>query len=199
MLQKLLAFIKKNKLVLLIILAVVLYVITKFIPEEKVENKQETQIPQAVIWNSITLGQSTSENVIEKLGQPLKTTEQETNKVLNYKSKNPNIDNQVFVDNNENKVVLIKEAIASSEERNAKEITDKFGESNNIFYEPGNLYSIPSYYFYVYPDKGIAYIGHITTGDLLEIWYFKPTTKDEFEEFKDSWIPGFKQADPKNL
>ena len=196
MLQKLLAFIKKNKLVLLIILAVVLYVITKFIPEEKVENKQETQIPQAVIWNSITLGQSTSENVIEKLGQPLKTTEQETNKVLNYKSKNPNIDNQVFVDNNENKVVLIKEAIASNEERNAKEVIDKFGVSSNIFFESGDFYSAPSYYFYVYPSEGIAYIGHVTTGDLLEVWYFKPTT---LEEFKNIWIPGFQQADPKNL
>lgn len=122
-------------------------------------------------WNSITPGTSTESDVTASLGKP----KEKIGDTLYYGSKSPTRDNQISLQGGV--VGLVKESVAFSESRKTSEITSKFGDPTFTLFGPE---AVNGQYLFVYPDKGVAFIGNPVVGSLFEVWYFLPTTIDLF-------------------
>lgn len=134
-------------------------------------------------YNSIVPGKSTEEDVVDKFGDPANKSTNYSQTTLDYNSNNPNFRNQFLVNNN--KVDFIKQIVATKDNIHVKDITEKYGTPRYILYGPG---SVGGFDLYVYPDKGIAFIGELDSGIILEIWYFKATT---ISDFVSKWAPEY--------
>lgn len=145
-------------------------------------------------WQDLTPGKSTSEDTTKILGNPIETKDIGNLSVLDYASKNPNKNNEIYVVKDNDRVIFIKEVIVVADSASAKTIIDKYGKTTYIYYQGKELYSVPSNYLYVYPDVGLSYIGNPITGKLLEIWYFVPGSIDDFRQ---KWAQDYQYADPK--
>ena len=130
-------------------------------------------------YKSISPGISTKEEVIDMLGEPKKEEENNSKTRLEYISETLARNHEVITENET--VVFIKEIITINENRSTKEITDKYGNTEYILY---GQHSAVDIYLYIYPEAGIAYEGDPADGTIIEIWYFEPTT---FENFKQTW------------
>jgi len=82
-------------------------------------------------------------------------------------------------------VVFIREIITAKDKKTTEDITSQYGNAPYTLYGPA---SVNGFNLYVYLDKGIAYIGHVKEPILLEIWYFQPTT---IEDFQVKWAKGY--------
>lgn len=134
-------------------------------------------------YKSLVPGVSTKQDAIKILGTPLNDPSSDT---LTFRSNNPNIPNKVVADTD--KVVLIKEIVTAKDNKTTNDITDKYGAASYTLYGPD---SINGFNLYVYPDKGIAYLGHIKEPIVLEIWYFQPTST---EDFKTRWATEYSET-----
>jgi hypothetical protein len=174
-------------IVLLGISLIIIYIVSK--------NKKEVpaKVPFGPSWQDITPGKSTSEDTTKTLGNPMKTKNVENFTVLDYASKNPNKNNEIYVVKDNDKVIFIKEIIVVADSTSAKTIIDKYGKTKYTYYQGKNSYSVPSNYLYVYPEVGLAYIGNPITEKLMEIWYFVP---GNIENFKQKWAQDYQIADP---
>lgn len=90
-----------------------------------------------------------------------------------------------FVDD---KVVFIKEIVTTKDGKTADDITSQYGTAPHFLYGPA---SVNGFNLYVYPDKGIAYVGHVAEPVILEVWYFQPIS---LEEFQRRWAPNYSKT-----
>lgn len=195
--KKIISFIKKYKLVFLIILAVIIYFSTNLLLPEKTEEVVEKVVERDASkeqpsWKSVIPGQDLESNLKEKLGNPINTVDEDNYQILSYASQNPNFHNQVYVDKNDNKITFIKEVISFKQNMTSHIITSKYGETKNIYIKASEGYFAPIEYLYVYPNTGVAYLAHIKTKAIYEIWYFEPQT---MEKFKETWIGNYQKVD----
>lgn len=145
------------------------------------ETAPPTATPSAgVSYKSLAPGSSSRGDVLAALGKPLND---EMSDLLNFKSSNPNLPHQVAV--SVDTVVFIREIITAKDKKNTENITSQYGNAPYTLYGPS---SVNGFNLYVYPDKGIAYVGHVKDPILLEIWYFQPTT---IEDFQVRWAKGY--------
>lgn len=136
---------------------------------------------RAVSFFNLVPGQSTRDDVFNTLGPPLSTTTFNGLPQENYQSNSQVHPHEVVY--RDNKVVFIREIITNQNEKTLTDIRNEFGIAPYSLYSQEYGISFP---LLVYPDNGLAAIGNLDTGDLLEIWYFEPTT---FEEFRAQWAP----------
>ncbi len=130
-------------------------------------------IPTArTTYKSLAPGVSTRDEVVAALGTPLNAT---SSPVLDFKSSNPNLPHTVSIE--KNTAVFIKEQITLEDEITKEGLIQLWGEPKETLFGP---YSVNGFNLYVYPDKGVAFLGHVTGSGVLEIWYFPPTTIDDF-------------------
>ena len=163
------------------ILIIFLIVANLFLPESSPETqKQEYLPPKGAGFNSLIPGQSTWPEAIETLGEPINDKGSAT---LDFESNNPNLPHQVVTENE--KITFIREIVAPSDGKTTLDITNLYGNARYVLYGPE---SIHGFNLYIYPDKGIAYLGHLKEPVLLEIWYFQPTS---FEEFRKKWATSY--------
>ena len=141
---------------------------------------QEVSLQTGAGFNSLIPGQNTKSEALETLGNPLNNEESAT---LDFESSNPNLFHQIITENE--KITFIKEVIAPSDGKTTLDINSLYGDARYVLYGPE---SIHGFNLYIYPNKGIAYIGHLKEPVLLEVWYFQPTT---FENFKAKWATGY--------
>lgn len=172
----------KKKVLIVFAIILVIIVVTSFLLSRRGEKEVETPPLDTTgeSYKGVTPGESTKEDVIEKLGDPLSITNED---LFIYKSNNPNIPNQVYFE--KNSVGLVKEIIAPEDKRSTEEITSKLGEAKYVLYGEDAGVGV---YLYVYPEKGLAYLGHYQQTELFEIWYFQPTS---FNNFKTKWAPEY--------
>lgn len=167
-----------------ILLVVVLVALATFYLRPKltapIENVPGTK---GASYDTLVPGFSSKSDAIEKLGAPLNGPDSPS---LEFKSSNPNLPHEVIIAND--KVVFIKEIIKVEGGKTSNDIIELYGEALKVLYGPD---SIHGFNLYVYPDKGIAYLGHIKEPLLLEIWYFQPTT---LQEFKAKWASGYSES-----
>lgn len=125
-------------------------------------------------FGSLKPGVSTANDVINVLGRPIDTKNENGQTVSEYKSTNQYRFNQVTFVNGT--ATLIKEIVNSNDNKDASIITSIYGTAQKVLYEklPSSVFNL-----YVYPGNGIAYLG-AADGTLKEIWYFQPTTIDSF-------------------
>jgi len=125
----------------------------------------------------------TKDKVIDTLGNPNSTLSSGT--LFEYYSNNPNSNHKITIDPKTNKIILIKEIISLKNEKTSKFITDKFGTATISLYGPESSAGIK---LFVYPDKGIAYVGWDDYELINEIWYFEPTDINTFKiKFADDY------------
>lgn len=169
---------------LIIFLIILVGVIVFFFARSKKAVPTPTGLPTSgASYKSLTPGVSSKEDAIKLLGTPLNSSTSDT---LDFKSNNPNLPNQV--DTSNDKVSLIKEIVTVSDKKTTTDITGQYGIAPSVLYGPD---SVNGFNLYVYPDKGIAYIGHIKEPIVLEIWYFQPTT---LENFISKWAPNYSET-----
>lgn len=168
-------FIKKYWILIMIFLAGILFVLNAILKGPS----QPTPSPSPASSNIATFGSlkpgtSTTNDVTGVLGRPIDTKNENGQTISEYKSTNQYRFNQVTFTNGT--ATLIKEIVNSNDNKNVSSITSIYGTAQNILYEklPSSVFNL-----YVYPQNGIAYLGAVD-GTLKEIWYFQPTTIDNF-------------------
>ncbi|OGM03887.1 hypothetical protein A2715_03840 [Candidatus Woesebacteria bacterium RIFCSPHIGHO2_01_FULL_39_32] len=168
-------FIKTHKtIVILLAILFSLIIIDKiFLQKESEEPVENKPLEQLTNFKNISPGTSTKAEVIEKLGTPLK--EDQSGNLLQFKSSAPGKPHEILFE--EDKVTLIKETVYISDQKTINDIKKNFGEPKDVLYGPRY---IAGFNLYVYPEKGVAYIGQEESGVLLEVWYFPTNTLEIF-------------------
>lgn len=181
---KIVNFIKRYWVLILVALAVVLILIDRIITP-KTPTPPVTSTPTSTRiaeYKSIKLGKSTLDEINKLLGFPVGQSEEGGKITAEYKSSSKYRNNIVIVQNGV--ATLIKEIVTATDNKKSQDITNEFGVA------PYRLYSqelSATFDLYVYPANGIAYLGH-EDGTLLEIWYFQPT---DIDNFTTTWANGY--------
>lgn len=124
--------------------------------------------------DQIVPGETTTDEVKQKLGDPKSEAEFNDQTILNYDKKGAIWKDQVYT--SEGKVTLVTEQMTKTDARTKKAFFDIFGEPEVTLYGP---YS-PSIDMYGYPSKGFAILGRSYSDLLFQIWYFPKMDKDIF-------------------
>lgn len=180
---------KKKVIFFILLFFLLIGIILLFYYSDKNNSTSNSSNSEAIDYKGIIPGTSSKEDVIEALGTPIIENKVEKYDQLEFKSDNPNYNNETLIE--EDKVVFIKKIVVKNENIMAQEIKSKYGEPTNILYSHKSSIGIN---LYVYPEKGIAYIAHGASGILYEIWYFVPTT---IGDFKQKWASNY--SDELNL
>lgn len=181
-------FIKNHKKILFLIFAVIFFSLFMVFVFRGSVSLGPQPTPQTDPWSTFEPGVTTKEQVISKLGNPLSETTQNGQVVSDFKSISPTRNNEVTFSGNTSS--FFKHIIAYGETLLIKDLTSKYGLTNIVLYGPD---ATAGFYLYVYPDKGIAYLGNPNSGDLLEVWYFAPTT---LENFQNQWAKNYSKTFP---
>ena len=129
--------------------------------------------PRGLSWNGIYAG-TTKEELESKLGQPLKIEGQDGDTLYSYPSTNQYRPHQVEL--SQNTISIIKEQIIGNEKGTLQNYIDSYGQPGSKVYgqhgtfAPGNLWG----------QQGIIVFANDLEGTIVEIWYFQPTTLEEF-------------------
>lgn len=169
----------RKKITLILIVAVALVVIFYILSM----SKKSTDTAPAGNYGKISEiepGKTTYQEVILKIGQP----KSQTDNILTYPSKSLTRDNVIKTQGNI--VSIVKEMIAYSENRKTLEIKSTYGDPEYTIYGPD---SVNGNYLFVYPQKGIAFIGNPETESMTEIWHFTPV--ESITDFIDKWAPEY--------
>ncbi|MFI5241078.1 MAG: hypothetical protein ACHQUA_01455 [Microgenomates group bacterium] len=170
-------FNKRNLIMLAVILIIIYVGFFSFINRGKVGVEEKIDINNASIsYQDLKLGSSSEDDVRNKFGTPLSEREADGKKILEYESKNPNFNNEIVI--NSNKLYFVKQIISPSDNISIVELKNKYGNFKNILYGNG---SDSGFHLFIYPEKGVAFIGNEKTTDVLEVWYFAPTTYENFK------------------
>lgn len=175
---KIFDFLKHKKIVLLTIISLsfLIFIVIKINNQKSVviqEIPTSSPVSGIVDFNEIIPGKTSLDRINELLGKPLSSTTSGDLNISNYKSTNQYRNHKVY--SKDGLAELVVEEIINKN-KTVKDIQKIYGVA------PVSLFSkSPSSAFklYVYSDKGIAYLGH-QDGTILEIWYFIPTTVDDF-------------------
>lgn len=168
---------KKFVILVLILISIfsVFYIYSNIETKKPISNQNNTTNNKISSYKEIVPGNTFNENEInEKLGVPISTINIEDIKVSDYKSTNEYRNHQIEIENGS--IKFIREVVNLVDNKTADDIRKIYGIAPYILYEKS-----PSSFFdlYVYPNNGIAYIGH-SDGTILEIWYYKPTDIETF-------------------
>lgn len=185
--NNLLNFTKRNRIAILVAIGGLLFLgLYLFFPK----SKKEPLSPIGPSYNSLTPGESTKEQIIGKLGEPVGETKIGIYDVLQFDSPTTERPDEVYFEEGQTK--LIKEIITYKSERKIENIKETYGNASLVLYGEDAPFG---FYLFVYPEAGIAYIGNQNSGDLLEVWYFTPVASQEFIK---NWGQGYSTAQPEN-
>jgi len=159
--------------------------------KEVVTPQNQNVSNQAVDLSWVLPGKTSKDEVISKLGTPIKDDLTTNNETLYYNSTSKTRNNQIILE--DESVVLVKEMISYLDSKKVSSITTSYGISTDSLFGPD---SAGGNKLYIYPDKGIAYIGDPKFDTLEEIWYFVPTS---IEKFKETWALGYSETQKLNL
>ena len=190
--RKIFDFVKTHWLLGLLVLTVLLVGINKILKPKSLENPTVSPATPTKIadYKSIVPGETTLDEVNNLLGYPVKKTGEGDKTTAEYNSSNKYRNNKITLQNEV--ATLIKEMVNTPDNKKAQDIINEFGIAPYKFYKqkPSSTFDL-----YVYQANGIAYLGHID-GTLLEIWYFKPTSIDDF---KAAWGTGYSTEKPTEI
>lgn len=188
-------YIKTHKEIVVIIIIAALLVANQFIkenPNGSVSTPSVTPVElKPVSYKSITPGTSSESQLNKDLGTPINKKEDNGQTILEFKSTNQYRNNEAIVENG--KVVFIKEIVNFEDNKKSDSITKVNGQAPYTLYEskPNSSFNL-----YVYPNKGLAYLGH-PDGTLLEVWYFVPVST--IQDFVSKWGKDYSFNKPSNI
>lgn len=187
--KRVLNFIKNYWLLVLIVLASILFVANKFSKApQKVSVSPTPTINKIAEFGEVLPGKTSVDRANELLGFPVKTEKTNKEDVFYYRTTNQYVDHKIAAENGV--VKLVKEAVNLEDNKNADTIRGVYGIAPYVLYEqsPNSVFNL-----YVYPQNGIAYLGG-NDGYVFEIWYFEPTT---INNFISTWAPNYLEQEYK--
>lgn len=165
---------KKYTLTVFFILSIfLLFIYLRSTKKDLIQTEKTQQI--GVSYNNITPNKNTEDDIVSEFGIPVNERLEGENKILEYKSNNPNFNNEFTIITN--KVNFIKQMVTSEDKITISDLNQKYGNYSSILYGPG---SVSNFNLYIYLDKGIAYIGNQQANIVTQIWYFPPTNINNF-------------------
>lgn len=173
-------FIKKYQLLIFLsFLLGILIFIKIFLRVSETGNISPLLTPTPTISISANLkdiipGKTTKNELDNKLGQPIKIEESLNYDVYSYLSENKNWPNQIYVPKKEDKVSLIKEYFPQEK---YSQFIEKYGQPEKELY---NSHSQAGFSVFVFAQKGVAITADSNSEIVLEVWYFSPTTLEDF-------------------
>lgn len=178
-----LTFFKKNKYIFIVIITVLALLIL-FRNEKSDKNDLSTEkVTNEPSYKNLIPGKSTKEETLTGLGTALNAKIEENKETYEYLSSNPNFNTKVVI--LDNKLSYIKVIYTIKDNIKSRDLIEKYGYPEKVLY--GSDYSV-GYILNTYPERGIAFISHQKSLNVREVWYFEPTTLDEF--IKD-YAPGY--------
>lgn len=177
--NKIIEFIKNKKITILTIISLsfLIFIVIKINNNKQNPIVQEipisTPVNKIADFNEIIPGKTSLERINELLGKPLNSTISGELNVSSYKSTNQYRNHKVY--SKEGLAELVVEEVINGS-KTSNDIRKIYGIAPEMLYEK-TLTSV--FNLYVYPSNGIAYLGH-EDGGILEIWYFVPTTIEDF-------------------
>jgi hypothetical protein len=174
-------FIKSHKVLSIIVFFIFLSILIFLfgIKTNQTKITQPSPTPGTANWSGIIPGKSSEVDVNKIFGNPISTK----GGVSDYKSSSDTQNNKVVYQNG--KVIFMKHIITNADNPSTTVITDEFGAAPVQLYGPEASAGI---YLFVYPDKGIAYMGNPDKQFLFEIWYFQPMS---INDFISKWAPNY--------
>ncbi len=136
-----------------------------------------TPLPQPTLtYQNIRPNISTPADLIAVLGNPISQDTINGKTSLQFTSDYVQDPHVAIVDDNE--VTLLIQKTKLTEDTNIRDLTPKLGRPAATLYTD---YLGPYYPVYIFPSHGIALGTHQVSGKVVEIWYFTPTTLQEFQ------------------
>lgn len=175
--------------ILLFVVSVVY--ISTFFKKKDVGDNTNPLSETGVDYNRITPNKSTRDDLYNTFGDPIKQEAIDGidgSVIFEYKSNNPNFNNEFKLDSNT--VSFIKRHTALADNVRTETFNKDYGEFENILYGPS---SQSGFNLYLYNTKGIAYVGNQYTGDVVEVWYFPPT--NDMDQFIKDYAPEYSKTD----
>lgn len=180
-------FLKRNKLILILAVIVIVIIIAKtfFKTTEKTTSSSELTItPPPIIvptiipqtnWQKIIPGKTSKNDLEQILGKPLKTKNEDNITYSFYQSNSKNWPAEITISKLNNTITFVKDYLPKTK---YTEFLQKFGnpELKNLY----GLHSQNGFLTFVWPQNGIAVIANENLDEVIEVWYFSQTTKDEF-------------------
>lgn len=156
----------------------------------KVNSPQASPSPRVVAWkNNIIAGTTTTAELQQKLGQPQQVEQEEGKLTYLYPSTNKYRPHQVEI--RQEKVAIIKEQIIGSEKGKLADYLALYGQPETLVFGQHGSFA-PGHFW---GESGLVVFGNKNDGTIIEIWYFKPTSLDDFL-LKN---PQIKTQEPKNF
>lgn len=127
------------------------------------------------MWlGKIAPGNTTSEELKNKVGRPLETKIENSKIIYSYPTSNEK--RQTKIDIAQDVVQLIQEPVIAKEKGILNDYISKFGNPEKVLYGKYS-YASPANFW---GDKGLIVFGNPISGLIIEVWYFAPTSLDEF-------------------
>lgn len=162
-------FLKKYWIFVLLALIATLLVSLNFYLTKGPPKEAVLPVPS---WRGIVPGETSADTLYKNLGTPQSQKQVGDQTLLEYPRPGLARPNEVVVENNT--VGLVREKVSGK----------KLGDFKTQYGEPEGEYWGPEkeagFKLFVYPQTGIALVASLGDGAILEIWYFKPTTLDQF-------------------
>ena len=174
--NKIRELLKNKKIILLVVIVILILFALLFIYlRKKNTNNKVPSSTTGISWNTLVPGKSTKDEVIQKLGTPINEKIDNEKTTSTFQSSSQTRNNEaIFINNSTG---FLKEIVTLSDNKTTKGLINQYGQPTSTLYGAD---SYNGYDLYVYPDKGLAFLGNLETGSLLEIWYFIPTIIDSF-------------------
>lgn len=167
---------KKGKILIASLITIIIIVIIVRPKKQDLNSPENKDLPNVSTYKELTLGKSTRNEVVNNIGVPDKEYVEGDETHLEYNSLNPNLNDQFLIVNDS--LAFIKKIIVIQDKIKVQDLKIKYGNPEYILYGPGSSIGLK---LFIYPSKGIAYIGFENKGYLTEIWYFEPTDIDNFK------------------
>ncbi|HJY98826.1 MAG TPA: hypothetical protein VJ227_03875 [Patescibacteria group bacterium] len=178
--RKLREFLKNNSWIWIVVVVAIAFFGDIYLQRATRRGAAPTPTPVSRIasYKNVTPGVATEADLRQAFGTPVKTTVSDGQTIDEFTSTSELRLHSAIIENG--KVIFIKEIVSAHDTRIAKDITDIYGPASYFLYNksPNDVFNL-----YAYPSNGIAYVGS-ENGILLEVWYFQPTT---FEDFLNRW------------
>ena len=161
------------------ILGVISLISIVFILFKTSSTKQVTTKPTPFSTNkiadfkSIVPNQTSLDRINELLGYPVETRKDGDFTINEYRSTNKYRNHTIEI--KKGLAIFIRQEIMSGEQK-ASDIQKIYGLAPYMLYSQA---ASATFNLFVYPNNGIAYLGH-KDGTILEIWYFSPTKIEDF-------------------
>ncbi len=165
-----------KRVFLIVILVMVIVAITAFAYTRTLQKPTPpSEAQQLNVWSGVVPGQTTADEIYQRLGAPVASTGSAAGQTLSYPSANKYWTNDIDVQNN--KAVFVRERVfAPAELSLSKRVASLGGDSVTLY----GLDFSSGIYLYVFPSLGVALYGSQSQDIVYEVWHFSPTTIQGF-------------------